>query len=416
MIIQSSNIGMNSMRNYSRQTTTIGKVVSSTATIKAKIEGNSIINPLTGEKLFEGASKAIGMRPAEQSETEKDKGKEKDGSGLTFSDRLEDSATEQMTKSLLGLRTGTNNTIADQNFRKAMEDIRRKCIEFLMRIFYRNDKERYLGRADSVKAGDVQPENPYQQEFGALSGTENDDAFLGAHFQLMQPHEVQIQTFTVSQSIEMTYEETEQTGFSAMGKVINKNGQEFDINVELTMSRSFMEHTTRTSELSSMSMVDPLVINLDTNIAGLSDQKFLFDIDTDGILDTISQLNAGSGYLALDHNGDGVINDGSELFGTASGDGFADLAKYDSDGNGWIDEADEIWDKLLIWTKDENGADRLYHLTEKGVGAICLQNAATDFSLKSLKDNSTNGAIRSTGIFLYENGGVGTLQHLDVAN
>ena len=41
----------------------------------------------------------------------------------------------------------------------------------------------------------------------------------------------------------------------------------------------------------------------------------------------------GSGYLALDKNGDGTINDGSELFGTRNGDGFADLAQYDEDGN-----------------------------------------------------------------------------------
>ena len=44
------------------------------------------------------------------------------------------------------------------------------------------------------------------------------------------------------------------------------------------------------------------VINLDTDIASLSDQTFYFDIDADGELDEISQLGAGSGYLALDKN------------------------------------------------------------------------------------------------------------------
>ena len=162
-------------------------------------------------------------------------------------------------------------------------------------------------------------------------------------------------------------------------------------------------------------MMDPLVINLDTNIASLSDQKFEFDIDSDGILDSISSLEGGSGYLALDKNGDGIINDGSELFGTKSGVGFKDLMIYDEDGNGWIDENDEIFSKLLIWSKDENGNDELYHLKEAGVGAICLQKASTDFSLNSLKNNQANGQIRSTGIFLYENGNVGTMQQLDLA-
>ena len=63
----------------------------------------------------------------------------------------------------------------------------------------------------------------------------------------------------------------------------------------------------------------------------LSDQTFYFDLDADGKEEEISVLN-GSGYLALDKNGDGVINDGSELFGTKNGDGFADLARYDEDG------------------------------------------------------------------------------------
>jgi len=49
------------------------------------------------------------------------------------------------------------------------------------------------------------------------------------------------------------------------------------------------------------------------------------------------------------------------------------------------------------------------------VGAMCLQRAQTDFSLNSLKDNQANGKIRSTGIFLYENGNVGTMQQLDLA-
>ena len=40
-----------------------------------------------------------------------------------------------------------------------------------------------------------------------------------------------------------------------------------------------------------------------------------------------------------------------------TGDGFKDLAMYDEDGNGWIDENDEIFSKLLIWSKDENGND-----------------------------------------------------------
>ncbi|MCM1326521.1 MAG: hypothetical protein NC094_04575 [Bacteroidales bacterium] len=208
--------------------------------------------------------------------------------------------------------------------------------------------------------------------------------------------------------------EAENTAFSTVGTVRTSDGREINFNVNVGMSREFQEYYRDDLEMAQFSLCDPLVINMDTDVAELSDQTFYFDIDADGVLDEISGLGSGSGYLALDKNGDGVINDGSELFGTASGNGFADLAKYDEDGNGWIDENDEIWSKLKIWTKDENGKDVLYRLADKGVGAICLQNASTDFTLKG-DSGQTQGVIRNTGVFLYENGNVGTIQHVDVA-
>ncbi|MGN0401267.1 MAG: hypothetical protein ACI4HQ_03255 [Acetatifactor sp.] len=210
------------------------------------------------------------------------------------------------------------------------------------------------------------------------------------------------------------FEETEQTQFSTVGTVRTTDGRELRFNVNVAMSRTFQQTYREDLELASFSMCDPLVINLDTDVAELKDQTFYFDIDADGEPDEISQLGSGSGYLALDNNGDGRINDGSELFGTASGNGFADLAEYDEDGNGWIDENDSVWQKLKIWVKDADGNDVLYRLADKGVGAICLQNAGTEFTQKG-SAGQTMGAIRRTGIFLYENGNVGTLQHLDVA-
>lgn len=208
--------------------------------------------------------------------------------------------------------------------------------------------------------------------------------------------------------------EQEDTNFSTVGTVRTRDGREICFHVEVGMSRRFQETFREDLNMLSFTMCDPLVINLDTDQAAFSDQKFYFDIDADGEEDEVSMLNAASGYLALDKNGDGIINDGNELFGTKSGDGFADLAAYDEDGNGWIDENDAIWSKLKIWCKDEDGKDVLYRLSDKGVGAICLQKASTDFTLQGA-EGQTKGAIRSTGIFLYENGNVGTVQHVDVA-
>lgn len=214
---------------------------------------------------------------------------------------------------------------------------------------------------------------------------------------------------------ESYYEETENVLYRSQGKVTTADGREIAFQLDLGMSRSFQKYYREEYNIAQLQQVcDPLVINFDGNAANLSDQKFFFDIDADGKEDEISNLASGSGYLALDKNQDGVINNGSELFGPQSGDGFADLAEYDEDGNGWIDENDAVWNKLKIWCRNEKGENELYTLAEKGLGAICLQKAATDFALKDM-DNEAKGFIRSTGIFLYENGNVGTIQHLDLA-
>ena len=216
--------------------------------------------------------------------------------------------------------------------------------------------------------------------------------------------------------------EQEDTCFSTVGTVRTKDGREINFNVNVNMSRRCEEYYREELNVAQFALYDPLVINLDTDVTKLSDQTFYFDLDADGEEEEISMLK-GSGYLALDKNGDGVINDGSELFGTKNGDGFADLARYDEDGNGWIDENDSIWSKLKIWCKDENGNDVLYKLSDKGVGAICLENVSTDFTMQgdrkaqdgTTNANATNAVIRKTGIFLYENGNAGTVQHVDMA-
>jgi hypothetical protein len=46
----------------------------------------------------------------------------------------------------------------------------------------------------------------------------------------------------------------------------------------------------------------------------------------------IASLNTGSGYLTLDGN----INNGSELFGPSSSQGFAELALFNENNNHFI--------------------------------------------------------------------------------
>lgn len=206
--------------------------------------------------------------------------------------------------------------------------------------------------------------------------------------------------------------ENEQMGYSASGVVKTADGRTIHVEAHLRMSREFMEYTNVSTE-ALCKPIDPLVIRYGGDAASLTERKYQFDLDMDGTLDNISFAGKGSGFLALDKNGDGKINNGSELFGPASGNGFNDLRAYDSDGNGWIDANDEVFDQLLVWSKDGNGKDVLYSLKDIGVGAIYLGETATDFKMTDSAGN-TQGAMRATSFYLKENGDAGFLHHIDI--
>ena len=286
----------------------------------------------------------------------------------------------------------------------AIEDIRQQCIFYLWTIFF--GKSRANEMADKMG---ISSYNGINSNVSYQGKVQNNGWQTSGQLQQLQPMPVKIMSLTAER--ETLYMETETTSFSTTGTVKTADGREINFNLDVSMSRSFTQYTRENVETVG-TFIDPLVINLNGNVAEVSDQKFYFDLDADGEEEAISRLCEDSGYLALDFDEDGKINDGSELFGTKSGDGFADLAVYDEDKNGWIDENDDIWNKLKIWVQDENGNSKLYSLAEQGVGAICLQNVSTEFGQRGT-DGEINAVIRNTGIFLYENGVAGTIQHLD---
>lgn len=211
-----------------------------------------------------------------------------------------------------------------------------------------------------------------------------------------------------------SYTEVEATRFAASGVVTTADGREISFNLELTMARAFFQETDfRLQAGDATRKTDPLVLNFSGNAAQLTDQRFAFDLNSDGASEQIHFAAPGSGFLAFDRNGNGRIDNGSELFGPTSGDGFQDLAALDGDHNGWIDENDAAFAQLQLWQKDAAGNDSLSSLEEMGVGAIALARVATPFEIKSA-NNESFGQVRSSGIFLQEAGTAGTMQQIDL--
>lgn len=208
------------------------------------------------------------------------------------------------------------------------------------------------------------------------------------------------------------YQEQESMKFQAVGVVRTADGREINFSVAMNMSREFVQESSLVIEVGSKK-IDPLVINFDGKGAALSQTRFEFDLDSDGTTEQIASLRPGSGYLALDRNGDGSINNGSELFGPSSGRGFAELAVYDEDGNNFIDEADSIYQQLRIWTTNEDGSTQLAALGDKNIGAIFLGHVSSPFQLKDA-NNQSLGEVVNSGIYLKEDGGVGVVQEINL--
>lgn len=210
--------------------------------------------------------------------------------------------------------------------------------------------------------------------------------------------------------------EKESTTFVGKGTAVTADGRELEFGITFSMSREFEEKYELTSmEQYERVMTDPIVISLNDSPVTLKDQTFFFDIDSDGEKEELSQLSSGSGFLVYDRNEDGIINDGSELFGASTGNGYGELAKYDEDNNGWIDEADEIYNKLKIWIKDDNGNDVLISLKDADVGAIYLGSTKADYTYKD-SDGQTDAKVRRMGMYLHENGSAGSMMQMDFAN
>lgn len=207
----------------------------------------------------------------------------------------------------------------------------------------------------------------------------------------------------------------ETMSFQAEGVIKTEDGRELQFHTQLDLSWEHTEESSTQIQLgdAARQKKDPLLINYAASSAQLSSNTFQFDLDSDGNRETISQLAAGSAFLALDKNNNNRVDNGNELFGAQSGNGFKDLAAYDQDHNQWIDENDAIYGQLRLWIQSPSDQGQLVTLKQAQIGAIFLGSANSPFEI-SHNQTTGGGELKSSGIFLHENGEVGSAQQIDL--
>jgi hypothetical protein len=242
-----------------------------------------------------------------------------------------------------------------------------------------------------------------------VSGLGRDNAV-----RLMEPVNPPGRELMVSMETRFTSYQYEKISLHSSGSVSLADGRDISFSLDLSMERESMVQESVAWQEASGLLMDPLVFQFDADLRSLANRSFQFDIDSDGALDEISSLRPGSGFLALDINGDRRINNGLELFGPTTGSGFFELGLHDLDGNGWIDENDPIFEKLLIWKPGVQGDPSLIGLKEAGVGAISLSHSKSSFQLRD-QNNSFMGEVAASGFFLTEDGEVKSVQEIKFA-
>jgi len=155
---------------------------------------------------------------------------------------------------------------------------------------------------------------------------------------------------------------------------------------------------------------DPLVLDLNgdgLNLTAVSSAAPMFDVFGTGFSVRTGWVQPSDGILAIDKNGNGNIDDVSELIGGESGNGFATLAQYDSNGDGVIDANDAVYSQLRVW-QDANGnavvdPGELKTLLDLGIASINVASTAQNGM------SAAGNSIEATGTFTWANGSTGAV-------
>ena len=191
-------------------------------------------------------------------------------------------------------------------------------------------------------------------------------------------------------------------GTLAFGFVFTGNGAEIVSNIEGVNYNTLV-----------LEPLLPIVFDLngDGMVEGRDAAAVSFDVDGTNRLRTTGWISSGDGFLALDRNGNGLIESGLEISFVQDKAGaktdLEGLAAFDSNGDMRFDASDARFGEFLVWQDvNSNGVSEngeLVSLNQRGIVAIDLTPVPTG----QTKDNTTGNIVFNTTTFFYADGRTG---------
>ncbi len=332
----------------------------------------------------------------------KEKASSAKSSGGRDKDLLELSPMNQMRQTITQFRSQkaisselrvTMTVTHDQSLESGSTDPKlERDLDLMLRMISRNDEEyeslkarfmKLLGQVSGSTA--ATPEVPVENANSEAATDAVDDSG----------------NLPAAQSQGMTSEEMS-------ARLANRHAYQLDLRFKQTTSTE--ERIGISLEELGIKKVDPLVLDLGGEGIELTEagKGAIFDVTADGKLDSTAWVKGNTALLTYDRNGNGVVDNGSELFGDQNGaaHGFAELAKYDSNKDRIINILDPVFKALKLY-RDLNGDGKMSKnefstLSQSGIKALNL-----DFS----RDNTDikGNSLILNGSFEREDGSKGQL-------
>jgi len=163
-------------------------------------------------------------------------------------------------------------------------------------------------------------------------------------------------------------------------------------------------------EIDRAELKDPLLVQFGQQGLGEISGQVSFDINQDDKTDKLPTFSGDVGYLVYDKNSNNQADNGSELFGPATGNGFSELAQLDDNNNGFLDREDSAYQQLYLWQPEKN---TWLSLAEAEIEAISTVAIATPYTFYNEKDE-VQAQLRYSSFAIGESGRGFGVHHVDV--